>query len=228
MAGSTYFFVAVFFRDDTGKIRTEAIVRARSRLHATLTAASFEGEGTGAIAFSKALNPTSAQWGGTEILVRYGVLPNEHTIHRAVYGNWGEVKAERPDRPTVQAQQSQIASPTRSRRLRERTARSLPFARAFRPAPPKGRLKLRVAGTLAAVLLAIVVTGRFLTSSRAAQREARLVEIARPDCIHAGATNAELHRLVRSQYRSGVSKKDALMAVITICKSKLSVAAIPD
>jgi hypothetical protein len=227
MAGSTYFFVAVFFRDDTGKIRTEAIVRARSRLHATLTAASFEGEGTGAIAFSKALNSSSAQWGGTEILVRYGVLPNEHAIHRAVYGNWGEIKSERPDPAPVQVQ-SEVAKSTNSTGSTDPARRSLPLARIFMPRRPKGRLKLRVAATLAAALLAIVVTGRFLSSSRAAQREARLVEIARPDCSHAGTTNAELHRLVKSQYRSGVSKKDALLAVISICRAKLSLASMPD
>jgi hypothetical protein len=50
------------------------------------------------------------------------------------------------------------------------------------------------------------------------QRESRLMEMARPACIHAGTTNKELRRLVESEFAFGTSKEHALHAVVALCQ----------
>jgi len=48
------------------------------------------------------------------------------------------------------------------------------------------------------------------------------VEMARPACDRTGTTNEELHHLVRYEYKVGVSKREALLTVVTICLAQLS------
>jgi hypothetical protein len=54
----------------------------------------------------------------------------------------------------------------------------------------------------------------------AAQREARLMEMARPACAHSGITNDELRHAVRGELEAGTNKKDALSNVVTLCQAK--------
>jgi hypothetical protein len=63
----------------------------------------------------------------------------------------------------------------------------------------------------------------FDTTAGAAQRVARLMDMARPACIHSGITNEELHEVVTHALVGGSSKKDALRAVVTLCQTKLRV-----
>jgi hypothetical protein len=66
--------------------------------------------------------------------------------------------------------------------------------------------------------LAAAVAAVTLVAVRAAQREARFVEVLRPICDHSGLSGVELHRLVRSEYRPGVNKDDALRLVVRYCR----------
>ena len=66
--------------------------------------------------------------------------------------------------------------------------------------------------------LAASVAVMTLVAVRAAQREARFVEVLRPICDHSGLSGVELHRLVRSEYRPGVNKGDALRLVVRYCR----------
>jgi hypothetical protein len=68
--------------------------------------------------------------------------------------------------------------------------------------------------------LAATISLVLLLAARAAQREARFVELVRPRCAHMGLTNEELHRLVRSEFKPGASKPDALLAVSVLCESR--------
>jgi hypothetical protein len=69
----------------------------------------------------------------------------------------------------------------------------------------------------AALIAAIWVCGM---TARAAQREARLVEMARPACIHSGVTHKELRHLVRGEVDAGTDEKEAVRSVITLCQAK--------
>ncbi len=86
----------------------------------------------------------------------------------------------------------------------------------FRKAPKSDALRWFVSIT-AALIAAIWVCG---LTARAAQREARLVEMARPDCIHNGVTNKELRHLVRGEVEAGSDEKDAVRTVVNLCQAK--------
>ena len=66
-----------------------------------------------------------------------------------------------------------------------------------------------IAGAISLVLL---------FAARASQREARFMELVRPSCEHTSISNEELHRLVRSEYKPGTSKLEALQWVATLCR----------
>ena len=86
----------------------------------------------------------------------------------------------------------------------------------LRHAPRSDALRWLVSIT-AALIAAIWVCGM---TARAAQREARLVEMARPDCIHNGVTNKELRHLVRGEVDAGTDEKEAVRSVVTLCQAK--------
>ncbi|MBV8428144.1 MAG: hypothetical protein JOZ88_12965 [Hyphomicrobiales bacterium] len=86
----------------------------------------------------------------------------------------------------------------------------------LRRAPKSDALRWFVSIT-AALVAAIWVCGM---TARAAQREARLVEMARPDCIHSGVTNKELRHLVRGEVDIGANEREALRSVVTLCQAK--------
>ncbi|SDR11653.1 hypothetical protein SAMN05444161_1695 [Rhizobiales bacterium GAS191] len=68
--------------------------------------------------------------------------------------------------------------------------------------------------------LAASISLVLLFAARAAQREARFVELVRPRCAHMGLTNEELHRLVRSEFKPGARKPEALQAVTYLCEAR--------
>lgn len=86
----------------------------------------------------------------------------------------------------------------------------------LRKAPRSDALRWFVSIT-AALIAAIWVCGM---TARAAQREARLVEMARPDCIHSGVTNKELRHLIRGKVDAGRDEKEAVRSVVNLCQAK--------
>ena len=86
----------------------------------------------------------------------------------------------------------------------------------LRAVPKSDALRWFVSIT-AALISAIWVCGM---TARAAQREARLVEMARPDCIHSGVTNKELRHLVRGEMDAGTDEREAVRSVVILCQAK--------
>ena len=86
----------------------------------------------------------------------------------------------------------------------------------LREAPRSDALRWFVSIT-AALIAAIWVCGM---TARAAQREARLVEMARPDCIHSGVTNKELRHLVRGEVDAASDENEAVRSVVNLCQAK--------
>jgi len=68
-----------------------------------------------------------------------------------------------------------------------------------------------VVGLLAFGLLTLHV-------AKAAHREKRIVERARPFCVQKMLTNKDMHRLVRLAYRSRRTDEDAVRAVVALCQ----------
>jgi hypothetical protein len=54
--------------------------------------------------------------------------------------------------------------------------------------------------------------------AKAAHREKRIVERARPFCVQKMFTNGEMRRLVRLAYRSRRTNEDAVRAVVALCQ----------
>jgi hypothetical protein len=87
----------------------------------------------------------------------------------------------------------------------------------FRKRPRSDGLRWFVS-IIAALISAIWV---FTMTAKAAQREARLMEMARPECIHSGVTNRELRHLVRGEIEAGTEEQEAVRSVVTLCQAKL-------
>lgn len=76
-----------------------------------------------------------------------------------------------------------------------------------------------------ACIMASLITAMcvFDTTAGAAQRVARLMEMARPACDHSAIANKELRDLVWHEVEAGTSKKDALRAIVIRCLTKIRV-----
>ena len=68
------------------------------------------------------------------------------------------------------------------------------------------------------VVAALGVAGGSLVVSADAHRVARLVEIARPACLHLGIQNKDLRRIVRQELRAGSSTEDIVHAITSACQ----------
>jgi len=86
----------------------------------------------------------------------------------------------------------------------------------FRTAPRSDALRWSV--SIAAALISALWVG--VLTAKASQKEARLVEMARPDCIHSGVTNKELRHLVRGEMEAGTDERETVRSVVTICQAK--------
>jgi hypothetical protein len=73
----TYFAVLPFSRTEDGDFLAEAAIEVRSSAQARATAARMEGDGKGAIAFSKTGDPQLGEWDDAVILGRYGDVPDD-------------------------------------------------------------------------------------------------------------------------------------------------------
>jgi hypothetical protein len=73
----TYFAVLPFSRTEDGDFLAEAAIEVRSAQQARTTASRMEGEGKGAVAFSKTGDPQLGEWSDATILGRYGDVPDD-------------------------------------------------------------------------------------------------------------------------------------------------------
>jgi hypothetical protein len=87
----------------------------------------------------------------------------------------------------------------------------------LRKAAPRSDALRWFVSVTAALIAAIWVCG--MTAS-AAQREARLVDMARPACIHSGVTNKELRHLVRGEVDAGSDENETVRSVVNLCQAK--------
>lgn len=74
----------------------------------------------------------------------------------------------------------------------------------------------RLASISAGLICGICV---FDITAMAALRESRLMEMARPACIHSKITNEDLRHLVRHELQAGSSKKDVVRTVVSLCEA---------
>jgi hypothetical protein len=216
MATHTRFFAMALSYKKTGEPRADVVMKAHSEQNAASLASHMASEGGGSLAFSYEGDLSSARPGDATILARFGVVPDDRTLFRRFdgFGKPGQAGVSDPagDSPTTKS--------SRASRLASLLTAIWPLAQEREPRGWKGRrLSLAIAWMVALVAASSSST-LLVISARAAQREARLVEMARPACDHAGITNRELHHLVRSEYGSKITKKDALNAVVERCMSK--------
>jgi hypothetical protein len=73
----TYYAVLPFSRTEDGDFLAEAAIEVRSSSQARSTASRMEGEGKGAVAFSKTGDPQLGEWEDAIILGRYGDVPDD-------------------------------------------------------------------------------------------------------------------------------------------------------
>jgi hypothetical protein len=69
------------------------------------------------------------------------------------------------------------------------------------------------------VVAALGVSGGSLMASADAHRVARLMEIARPACLHLGIQGKDLGRIVRHELRDGSSTEDVVHAITSACQA---------
>ncbi len=212
MATHTRFFAMALSYKKTGEPRANVVIKAHSEQNAASLASHLAADGGGSVAFS--CKGENAQPDDATILARFGVVPDDRTFLRRFAGLGKSAKPRGPnegDEPIAQGRGS---------------SGLLHFVRSLWQAALERALarseRRRLSWAIVGVVLFAVASGSILVlvAARAAQREARLVEMARPACDHAGLTNRELHRLVRSEYQAGADKKDAFYAVLERCLVK--------
>jgi hypothetical protein len=210
------FFVVAFSRIEVSELRAEVAIKALSEKHAASLASHFVGERRGAVAFSQTVDVSTAETGDAKILTRFGDVPDDRTLLR----RFGNVSASGRLGITSAPALSFVRSMPVAHSLKRVLSRIMPFAAERERRPRQGpRYSLAIASLVAAAIAASGSATLVITAS-AAQRQARLVEMARPACDQSGTTNEELHRLARHEYRAGASKQGALRAVVALCLAK--------
>jgi hypothetical protein len=210
MADITYFFALAFSRSAEGEVRAEAAIRALDEEHAISMAAHFEGEGRGAVALAKSGDLSVPVWKDAKVLARFGDVPDDHILRHRIQHVWASDIAGVPPR---------LPGPAN---LGERSpfgwwmSRMSAIARRERPSLQSSSL---VMTSLVAMGLAMSGGAMLIISAKAAQRESRLVEMARPACGHTGITNEELRRFVRNEYNTGTDKQNTLRTVVALCQA---------
>jgi hypothetical protein len=81
MPDITYFAVLPFSRTEDGDFLAEAAIEVRSAAQARSTASRMEGDGKGAVAFSKTGDPQLGEWQNAVILGRYGDVPDDLALY---------------------------------------------------------------------------------------------------------------------------------------------------
>ncbi len=200
MTDDPLFFVLVFSSEDAGENRIEVAVKALSEQHVISLASHFAEDGRGAIAISQ----SGDQGDNVEIVARFGDVPEGWTFGRT---------------PITSKEHASLPVSTRSDTLG--MAQSLGTLIATQAQILReGSMLSRAIASL--VIIALAVGGGSLVAlAKGEQREARLVEMARPACSHSGIENKELRGLVKQELRTGLSKQHVLYAVLDLCQANL-------
>ncbi|SDR59457.1 hypothetical protein SAMN05519103_06427 [Rhizobiales bacterium GAS113] len=214
MANIIYFLVLAFSRTEEYEFRAEAAIKALSKEHARSAAAQLADHGRGTVAFSIAGEPSTAKWEDPEVIARFGDLPDDCALHQELSRVWSTERAEGNGalaRPLANGMALSLR-----RRL---WSSAIPISgRQQRSVLGSSKRSLVIAGSIA-VGLATSGSVMLIRTASAAQREARLMEMARPVCIHSGITNDELRHAVRGELEAGTNKKNALRTIVTLCQA---------
>ncbi|SDR63919.1 hypothetical protein SAMN05519103_09182 [Rhizobiales bacterium GAS113] len=216
MANIIYFLVLAFSRTEEHEFRAEAAIKALSKEHARSAAAHLADYGRGTVAFSIAGEPSTAKWEDPEIIARFGDLPDDCALHQELGRVW---PAQRSERNGALARPLANVRPAALSLRRRLWSSAIPISgRQQRSVPGSSKRSLVIAGL---VILGLATSGSvmLIRTASAAQREARLMEMARPACIHSGITNDELRHAVRGELEAGTNKKDALRTIVTLCQA---------
>ncbi len=208
MADFPQFFVVVFSRTEANEIQIGAAMRALNERHAASLGSHFVGDGQGAIAFSRSGDRSVARGENVKILAQFGdALPDGPNIWAPGTPGSASVRANplAKKRPVTNA-------------LRIARSRIVSFAARQRQfLQERSRLSHAMASL---VTVAFAVSGGSLVAlAKGAQREARLVEMARPACSHSDIENKTLRWLVRHELHAGLSKEHVLYAVASLCQA---------
>jgi 8-oxo-dGTP pyrophosphatase MutT (NUDIX family) len=215
MSGITYFFALAFSRTEQGEARAEAAIRALNEEHAISIAAHFEGEGRGAVAFAKSGDASIPAWADAKILARFGDVPDDDLLSHRVSDVWASARSDLAGTLLPPA-----TTPT-AHSLPGRWLRSISLAARRDRLIVQGRKPSLAMTSFFVMGLALSGGAMLIISAKAAQRESRLVEMARPACGHTAMTNEELHRLVRNEYNTGTDKQNTLRSVVALCQANL-------
>jgi hypothetical protein len=217
MASSTQSFVLAFSRTEEGELRIETAIKALSKQHARSAAFQMAALNEGALAFSKSGGPVTGEGKSAEILAQFGDIPPDRALHHHIGGFLDSGSLHVTSGGGHPLANKTPAAPSLPRRL----ARIMPFVLGLERRGLVGPKHWLIVTLFVTVGLAASASAMFIIAAKAAQSEARLMEMARPACAHTGITNKELSRIVRSEYKVGASKKDTLRAIVTLCQANL-------
>jgi hypothetical protein len=192
------FFVVAFSRTEAEDIRIEAVMKASSKSHAAMMASHLANWTQGVVAYAR-LTKHGAEGGERlEILAKFGdPLPADSSF-------W--TIGQSRDRASTRGNSLQVLSLWAW--LRAGLNARLLWQDVVIP---------RASALL--VVAALIVSGGSLVALAGANRVARLVEIARPACLHLGIQNKDLRRIVRHALRAGSSTKDVVYAITSACQA---------
>ena len=229
MTDAPLYFVVAFSRSEALELRAEVAIKVPSRQQAASLAWRLADGTRGAIALSRSAWPQGPGSASLEILARFGDVPDDRALRRQ-FGDdrsWGGI-AIAPAAPFPRSMPSNPRAPDARMRAPPLPAQSKPVSArpvSAKPVPAQHALGktpryAHLSACLVAAGVAIWGSTVLVIAAQGAQREARLLELARPACEHAGASNEDMHHLVKFGYQGGASKKAALEKVIALCQAR--------
>jgi len=197
MGDAPQFFVVAFERTEGTDVRIEAVIKASSKRNAVTLASHFADRAQGVVAYARLTDPGAAAGEKVEVLAKFGdPLPDGSSVWAL-----GESRGSGTTRgilPSMRSLRTRLRAVMNTRFLWEGAA--IPRAVAM------------------LVVAALAVSGGLLVASADAHRVARLMEIARPACLHLGIQNKDLRRIVRQELRAGSSTEDIVHAITSACQ----------
>ena len=198
MDDAPQFFVVAFARTEARDVRIEAVIKASSKHNAVTLASHFADRAQGVVAYARLTDPGAAAGEKVEVLAKFGDPSPDGSIVWAL----GESRGSGTTRG--------ISLLMRSLRTRLQAVMNTRFLW-------EGAVIPRALAML--VVAALGVAGASLVASADAHRVARLMEIARPACLHLGIQNKDLRRIVSHELRAGSSQEDVVQAITSRCQA---------
>ena len=218
MANIIYFLVLAFSRTAEHEFRAEAAIKGLSKEHARSAAARLADSGRGTVAFSIVDDASTAEWEDPEIIARFGDLPDDCALDQELSRIWSTERRKGSGALAPPLAKVRPAAHSPRRLLSSTRPFVIRLNRNARSVLVRPKRSLLIAGL---IVVSLAASGSvMLMTANAAQREARLMEMARPACIHSGITNGELRGAVRGELKAGTNKIDALSNVLALCQSK--------